>query len=86
MHLIVTEDGHGTNVKPSLVYGPDEQATEGLENWRFRPAVGPEDKPVPVWTDVEVDFQMKQPPGCSRGRRAMPAANAATYALASAYG
>ena len=34
LYLIVTEDGHGTDihVKPSLIYGLDEQRTEAVEN------------------------------------------------------
>jgi protein TonB len=61
LHFIVTEDGHVTNiqVKRSLGYGLDEKAVEAVGNWRFKPAVGPEDKPVPVWTDVEVNFRIK---------------------------
>jgi TonB family protein len=61
LHLIVTEEGHATNiqVKRSLGHGLDEKAVEAVENWRFEPAVGPEGKPVPVWIDVEVDFRIK---------------------------
>jgi len=61
LHLIVAEDGHATNiqVKRSLGHGLDEKAVEGVENWRFKPAVGPEGRPVPVWTDVQVDFRIK---------------------------
>jgi TonB family protein len=46
-------------VKRSLGYGLDEQAIEAAGNWRFEPAVGPEDKTVPVWTDIEVNFRIK---------------------------
>jgi TonB family protein len=61
LHLIVTEEGHVTNiqVKRSLGHGLDEKAAEAVGSWRFKPAVGPEDKPVPVWTDVEVNFRIK---------------------------
>jgi TonB family protein len=61
LHLIVTAEGHASNiqVKRSLGYGLDEQAIEAVGNWRFEPAVGPEDKPVPVWTDIEVTFRIK---------------------------
>lgn len=61
LHFIVTEEGHATNiqVKRSLGHGLDEKAAEAVGNWRFKPAVGPEDKPVPVWTDVEVNFRIK---------------------------
>ena len=61
LHLIVTEEGHVTNiqVKRSLGHGLDEKAVEAVGNWRFMPAVGPEDKPVPVWIDFEVTFRIQ---------------------------
>lgn len=61
LHLIVTEEGHARSiqVKRSLGHGLDEKAAEAVGNWRFKPAVGPEDKPVPVWTDVEIIFRLK---------------------------
>jgi TonB family protein len=61
LHLIVTAEGQASNiqVKRSLGYGLDEQAVEAVGNWRFEPAVGPEDKPVPVWTNIEVNFRIK---------------------------
>ena len=60
LHFIVTEEGHATNiqVKRSLGHGLDEKAVEAVGNWRFKPAVGPEDKPVPVWVDFEVTFRI----------------------------
>lgn len=50
LHLIITEEGHAAKiqVKRSLGYGLDEKAVETVGNWRFKPAVGSEDKPVPV--------------------------------------
>ena len=50
LHLILTEEGYATNiqVKRSLGHGLDEKAAEAAGTWRFKPAVGPEDKPVPV--------------------------------------
>jgi TonB family protein len=59
LHLIVTEEGHATNiqVKRSLGHGLDQNAVEAVRNWRFKPAVGPEGKPVPVWIDMHVDFK-----------------------------
>jgi TonB family protein len=61
LHLIVTAEGQASNiqVKRSLGYGLDEQAIAAVGNWRFEPAVGSEDKPVPVWTDIEVNFRIK---------------------------
>jgi TonB family protein len=61
LHLIVTAEGQASNiqVQRSLGYGLDEQAIEAVGSWRFDPAVGPEGKPVPVWTDIEVKFRIK---------------------------
>ena len=60
LRLIVTEEGYATNihVKRSLGHGLDEKAAEAVGTWRFKPAVGPEDKPVAVWTDMEVNFRI----------------------------
>ncbi len=61
LHVIVTAEGYASNihVKRSLGYGLDEKAVEAVGNWRFEPAVGPNDNPVPVWTDIEVNFRIK---------------------------
>jgi protein TonB len=61
LHLIVTAEGHASNirVKRSQGYSLDEKAAEAVGNWRFEPAVGPQGKPVPVWTDIEVNFRIK---------------------------
>jgi TonB family protein len=61
LSLIVTAEGYATNlqVKRALGYGLDEQAIEAVRNWRFEPVVGPEDKAVPVWADIEVNFRIK---------------------------
>ena len=61
LHLIVTAEGHASNiqVKRSLGYGLDENAIQAVEDWRFTPAVDPDGKPVPVWTDVEANFRVK---------------------------
>jgi TonB family protein len=61
LHLIITAEGRAANiqVQRSLGYGLDENAVKAVRNWRFKPAVGPDGKPVPVWTDIEVNFQIK---------------------------
>jgi TonB family protein len=61
LHLIVTAEGDASNirVKRSLGYGLDEKAVKAVESWRFAPAVGPNGKPVSVWTDIEVSFRIK---------------------------
>ena len=59
--MIVTAEGDASNirVKRSLGYGLDEKAVKAVESWRFAPAVGPNGKPVSVWTDIEVSFRIK---------------------------
>jgi protein TonB len=61
LHLIVTVEGHAANiqVQRSLGYGLDEKAVKAVGNWRLKPAVCFEGKLVPVWTDIEVNFQIK---------------------------
>ncbi len=61
LHLIVTAEGRPTNiqVQRSLGYGLDEKAVQAVRKWRFKPAVGPEGKPVPVWTGLDVNFRIK---------------------------
>jgi TonB family protein len=61
LHLIVTAEGYAANiqVQRSLGYGLDEEAVKAVGNWRFRPAVGLDGKPVPVWTDIEANFRIK---------------------------
>jgi len=61
LHLIVTADGRTANiqVQRSLGYGLDEEAVKAVGEWRFRPALGLDGKPVPVWTDIEANFKIK---------------------------
>lgn len=57
--IILALCGLLVQVKRSLGYGLDENAIEAVRNWQFKPVVGLEDKPVPVWTDIEVNFRIK---------------------------
>jgi TonB family protein len=61
LHLIITAEGHTANiqVQRSLGYGLDQEAVKAVGNWRFRPAVGLDGKPVPVWTEIEANFRIK---------------------------
>ncbi len=60
LRLIVDADGRPTNISvlksPGL--GLDEKAIEKVRTWRFKPALGPNGKPVPVWVTVEVTFRL----------------------------
>jgi TonB family protein len=60
LQVIVTADGRATNI--SVVKGPglglEEKAIEAVRGWRFKPAVGPNGKPVPVIVPIEVTFRL----------------------------
>jgi len=59
LHVIVQADGSVSHlsVTRSLGAGLDEEALKTVKNWRFKPATK-NGKPVPVWIDVEVNFQL----------------------------
>ncbi len=60
LQVIVTPEGRATNI--TLVKGPglglDEKAIEAVRNWRFKPAPGPDGRPVPVQVLIEVTFRL----------------------------
>jgi len=55
----VQVDGRATNIEIVRSFGSDfdEKAIEAVGKWRFHPALGPDGKPVPVTTTVEVTFR-----------------------------
>jgi len=59
LHIIVKADGSVSNmsVSRSLGAGLDEEALKTVKGWRFKPATK-DGKPVNVWVDVEVNFQL----------------------------
>ncbi len=62
---VIGTDGHATNIKvlgrPGL--GLDEKAIAAVAGWRFKPAPGPDGKPIAVITSVHVHFNLpKQAP------------------------
>ena len=58
--VTVTTDGRGVNIQvikdPGLGLG--EKAIEAVRTWRFKPAVGPSGKIVPVIVPIEVNFRL----------------------------
>ena len=58
--IIVTTDGRAANI--SVVQGPglglEEKAVEAVRGWRFKPAIGPNGKPVATLVPVEVTFRL----------------------------
>ena len=57
---LFTPDGRATNIQ--VVKGPglglEDKAIEAVRNWRFKPALGPDGKPVATLTPIEVTFRL----------------------------
>lgn len=57
---LITLDGKVINI--SVVKGAglglDEKAIEAVRTWRCKPANGPDGRPVPTWTPIEVNFRI----------------------------
>jgi TonB family protein len=58
--VVITVDGRATDIRvvqsPGL--GLDEKAIEAVRTWRFRPAYGPNGKPVATISPIEVTFRL----------------------------
>lgn len=57
---IVSPDGRASDIHVSkgLGLGLDEKAVEAVHNWRFKPALGPDGKPVAMEVSIEVVFHL----------------------------
>jgi len=60
LDVIISADGRAISIKP--IKGPglglEEKAVEAVRTWRFRPALGPNGKPVNVSIPIEVTFRL----------------------------
>jgi protein TonB len=60
LNVIITADGRATDIHvakgPGL--GLEEKAIEMVRTWRFRPALGPNGRPVAVSIPIEVTFRL----------------------------
>jgi len=60
LNVIVTADGRATDIHvakgPGL--GLEEKAIEAVRTWRFKPALGPNGRPVAVYIPIEVTFRL----------------------------
>jgi TonB family protein len=58
--ISVTEQGTADHISvfKSLPDGLTEQAVEAVRNWRFKPAIGPDGRPVAVRVPVQVKFNL----------------------------
>ncbi len=60
LQIIIQTDGHATDIKvvKSPGFGLEYKAIEAVRTWRFKPALGPNGKPVATITPVEVTFRL----------------------------
>jgi TonB family protein len=60
LQIVIQPDGHATNIEvakgPGL--GLEEKAIEAVRDWRFKPALGPNGKPVATITQIEITFRL----------------------------
>jgi periplasmic protein TonB len=60
LQAVITADGRAIDIQ--VVKGPglglEEKAVEAVRQWRFKPALGPNGKPVPVIVPIEVTFRL----------------------------
>jgi protein TonB len=60
LQVVITADGRATDIQ--VVKGPglglEEKAIEAAKQWRFKPAPGPNGKPVPVIVELEITFRL----------------------------
>lgn len=60
LDAVISPDGraHEVHLIKALGYGLDMEAIKAAYAWRFKPALGPDGKPVPVRMLIEVDFHL----------------------------
>jgi len=60
LQVVVTADGRATQIE--VVKGPglglEEKAVDAVKQWRFKPALGPNGKPVATLVTIEVNFRL----------------------------
>jgi periplasmic protein TonB len=60
LQVTVEPDGHAINIHlvKGAGLGLDERALQAVQNWHFKPALGPNGKPVATVTNIEVNFRL----------------------------
>lgn len=60
LDVVITANGKATDirVKQGMPYGLTVAAIREVQEWRFRPALGPDGKPAAMHTVLEVDFHI----------------------------
>jgi TonB family protein len=60
LQAVITKDGRAVNIV--VLKGPgmglEEKAIEAVREWRFRPAKGPDDRPVATMVPIEITFRL----------------------------
>jgi protein TonB len=58
--IVITAEGRATDIHiiKGAPCGLTLQAIEAVRKWRFKPAVGPDGKPVAVQTTIETTFRL----------------------------
>jgi protein TonB len=60
LQVVITTEGRATQIQ--VVKGPglglEDKAIEAVKNWQFKPALGPNGKPVATITPIEVTFRL----------------------------
>jgi protein TonB len=60
LEILILPDGRASEVRVlrGLGMGLDESALQTVRTWRFKPVIGPGNRPVAVLTPVEVNFRL----------------------------
>ena len=58
LDVVITVQGRAADIRivRGAAYGLTQQAIEAVQNWRFKPAVGPDGKPIAVRLPIEINF------------------------------
>jgi TonB family protein len=61
LQVTITPEGRAKDIEVISTpgYGLEDNAREGVSTWRFKPALGPDRKPVAVRTQIEVTFRFQ---------------------------
>ena len=68
LEVLIQSDGRATNIQVTQTLDPDldKQAVKAAQDWRFKPALGPDGKPVSTRTIIEITFRLLDDPVFAR--------------------
>src|SRR5262245_16683973 len=60
LEVLIQPNGRATNIQVTQSLDPelDKQAVKAVRDWRFKPAVGPDGKPVGTQTILQITFRL----------------------------